>query len=47
VEGRPVCVWAQESIDPRDTRQFLIKALTTLRDRQQELPRRKHENIRL
>jgi acetyl-CoA carboxylase carboxyltransferase component len=39
--------WTQEFIDPRDTRQFLIKALRTLRDRQQELPHRKHENIRL
>jgi acetyl-CoA carboxylase carboxyltransferase component len=39
--------WAQEFIDPRDTRPFLIKALKTLSKRKEERPRRKHENIRL
>jgi acetyl-CoA carboxylase carboxyltransferase component len=39
--------WGQEFIDPRDTRPFLIKALKTLSRREEERPRRKHENIRL
>ncbi|HEY49055.1 MAG TPA: acyl-CoA carboxylase subunit beta [Dehalococcoidia bacterium] len=39
--------WAQEFIDPRDTRPFLIKALKTLSKRKEERPQRKHENIRL
>ena len=39
--------WAQEFIDPRDTRPFLIKALKALSKRKEERPRRKHENIRL
>ncbi len=39
--------WAQEFIDPRDTRAFLIKALKTLANKYQERPHRKHENMRL
>ena len=39
--------WAQDFIDPRDTRSFLIKALKTLANRQEDRPARKHENIRL
>jgi len=39
--------WAQEFIDPRDTRPFLIKALKTLAKRDEPRPQRKHENIRL
>jgi acetyl-CoA carboxylase carboxyltransferase component len=39
--------WAQELIDPRDTRPFIIKALKTLAKRQEGRPERKHENIRL
>ncbi len=39
--------WAQEFIDPRDTRPFLIKALKTLENRHEERPRKKHENMRL
>jgi acetyl-CoA carboxylase carboxyltransferase component len=39
--------WAQEFIDPRDTRPFLIKALKTLSSKHEERPQRKHENIRL
>ncbi|MBE0479943.1 MAG: acyl-CoA carboxylase subunit beta [Dehalococcoidia bacterium] len=39
--------WAQEFIDPRDTRPFLIKALKTLSQRHEDRPGRKHENIRL
>ena len=39
--------WAQDFIDPRDTRPFLIKALKTFARREEERPRRKHENIRL
>ena len=39
--------WAQEFIDPRDTRPFLIKALKTLAARSEERLDRKHENIRL
>ena len=37
----------QKFIDPRDTRPFLIKALEWLGNRQQYLPPKKHENIRL
>jgi acetyl-CoA carboxylase carboxyltransferase component len=37
----------QKFIDPRDTRPFLIKALKWLENRQQCLPPKKHENIRL
>jgi len=37
----------QEIIDPRDTRPFLIRALKWLENRQQNLPPKKHENIRL
>jgi acetyl-CoA carboxylase carboxyltransferase component len=37
----------QKIIDPRDTRQFLVKALSWLRNRNQGLVPRKHENIRL
>jgi acetyl-CoA carboxylase carboxyltransferase component len=39
--------WAQEFIDPRDTRPFIIKALKTLANRREGRPERKHENIRL
>jgi len=39
--------WAQEFIDPRDTRPFLIKAIKTLEKRHEGRPERKHENIRL
>ncbi|UCC60126.1 MAG: methylmalonyl-CoA carboxyltransferase, partial [Dehalococcoidia bacterium] len=39
--------WAQEFIDPRDTRPFLIKAINTLKKRHEGRPERKHENIRL
>lgn len=39
--------WAQEFIDPRDTRPFLIKALKALSNKHEERPERKHENIRL
>jgi acetyl-CoA carboxylase carboxyltransferase component len=34
-------------IDPRDTRPILIKALKWLKNRNQKLPDKKHENIRL
>jgi acetyl-CoA carboxylase carboxyltransferase component len=37
----------QKFIDPRETRPFLIRALKWLKNRQQNLPPRKHENIRL
>lgn len=37
----------QKIIDPRDTRPFLIRALKWLRNRKQDLPAKKHENIRL
>jgi acetyl-CoA carboxylase carboxyltransferase component len=37
----------QKFIDPRDTRPFLINALKWLENRQQNLPAKKHENIRL
>jgi methylmalonyl-CoA decarboxylase subunit alpha len=37
----------QDFIDPRDTRPFLIKALKTLKNKQRQLPPRKHGNIRL
>ncbi|MBA7678361.1 Propionyl-CoA carboxylase beta chain [subsurface metagenome] len=36
----------QTIIDPRDTRPFLIRALKWLKNKQQDLPARKHENIR-
>jgi acetyl-CoA carboxylase carboxyltransferase component len=39
--------WAQDFIDPRDTRPFLIKALKNLANRDEGRPERKHENIRL
>ena len=35
------------SIDPRDTRPFLIKALKTFARREEGRPQRKHENMRL
>ena len=38
---------SQKIIDPRDTRPFLIRALKWLRNRKQDLPQRKHENIRM
>jgi acetyl-CoA carboxylase carboxyltransferase component len=37
----------QKIIDPRDTRSFLIRTLNWLRNRKQDLPQRKHENIRI
>jgi methylmalonyl-CoA decarboxylase subunit alpha len=37
----------QNFIDPRATRPFLIRALKWLKNRQQNLPAKKHENIRL
>jgi acetyl-CoA/propionyl-CoA carboxylase len=37
----------QAIIDPRDTRPLLIKSLKLLANRRQQLPPRKHENIRL
>ncbi|MBA7649391.1 Propionyl-CoA carboxylase beta chain [subsurface metagenome] len=37
----------QEFIDPRDTRPFLIRALKLLANKKQEVPPRKHDNIRL
>ncbi len=39
--------WAQDFIDPRDTRPYLIRALRNLSHRQEPRPRRKHENMRL
>ena len=38
---------AQEIIDPRSTRPFLIKALKLLANKKQELPPRRNDNIRL
>jgi len=38
---------SEEIIDPRDTRSFLIKALKWLRNRKQDLPQKKHDNIRM
>jgi acetyl-CoA carboxylase carboxyltransferase component len=37
----------QKIIDPRDTRPFLVKSLRWLRERRQDLPEKKHENIRM
>ena len=37
----------QKIIDPRDTRPFLIRTLRWLRNRKQDLPEKKHENIRM
>lgn len=37
----------QKIIDPRDTRPFLIKALKWLRNRKENRPEKKHENIRM
>ncbi len=37
----------QTFIDPRETRPFLIRALKWLKDRKQDLPPKKHENIRI
>ena len=37
----------QTFIDPRTTRPFLIRALKWLKNRKQDLPPRKHENIRI
>jgi acetyl-CoA carboxylase carboxyltransferase component len=39
--------WAQDFIDPRDTRPFLTNALRVLAGRSESRPRRKHENMRL
>ena len=39
--------WGQGFIDPRDTRPFLIQALKTFSNREENRPYRKHENIRL
>lgn len=38
---------AQDWIDPRETRPFLIRALGTFRNKKRQLPPRKHGNIRL
>ena len=38
---------SEEIIDPRDTRPFLIRALKWLRNKKQDLPQKKHENIRM
>ena len=38
---------AQKIIDPRDTRPFLIRALKWLESKKQDLPQKKHENIRM
>jgi acetyl-CoA carboxylase carboxyltransferase component len=38
---------APKLIDPRDTRSFLVRALTWLRNKRLDLPHRKHENIRM
>jgi len=38
---------SEKIIDPRDTRPFLIKALKWLRNRKQDLPQKKHDNIRM
>ena len=37
----------QKIIDPRETRPFLIRALKWLRNREEALPPKKHENIRM
>lgn len=37
----------QKIIDPRDTRPFLIRALAWMKNRRQDLPDKKHENIRM
>lgn len=37
----------QEIIDPRDTRPFLVRALRWLRDRKQDGPPKRHENMRM
>lgn len=37
----------QKIIDPRDTRPFLIRALRWLRNRKEDVPPKKHENIRM
>lgn len=37
----------QRIIDPRHTRPFLIKTLRWLRERRQDLPQKKHDNIRM
>jgi acetyl-CoA carboxylase carboxyltransferase component len=39
--------WAQDFLDPGDTRSFLIKALKIFARRQEGRPQRKHENMRL
>jgi len=39
--------WAQDFIDPRDTRPLLISAFEVFSKRQEERPQRKHENMRL
>jgi acetyl-CoA carboxylase carboxyltransferase component len=38
---------AQRFIDPRETRAFLIRSLKWLKNKRQDLPPRKHENIRM
>jgi acetyl-CoA carboxylase carboxyltransferase component len=37
----------QKFIDPKETRPFLIRSLKWLKNRRQDFPSRKHENIRL
>jgi acetyl-CoA carboxylase carboxyltransferase component len=39
--------WAQDFLDPGDTRPFLIKALNIFARRQEGRPQRKHENMHL
>jgi len=39
--------WAQDFLDPGDTRPFLIKALNIFAHREEQRPKRKHENMRL
>jgi acetyl-CoA carboxylase carboxyltransferase component len=38
---------SQNIVDPRDTRPVLIRALKWLENRKEELPQKKHENIRM
>lgn len=40
-------MWAEEIIDPRDTRSILVRALNSFSNKQQERPWKKHGNIPL